>query len=102
MKFLFPLLVAAAACTAHADSQSLHCAPLNSSNKTLQFLVDVDRDRKIVLMDGHYTSEVSVSDFLISFVFADDKQSYSINIYPNGRLTATHAQTQTALMMQCS
>ena len=101
-KFLLTLFIFLTAGSAVAENGQLNCTTFNGGSKVFHFLIDVDRDRKIVLVDGQYTTEVSVSDFRISFVLADDNESYNFNIYPNGRLIATHALNKTTLLMQCT
>ncbi|WP_342620267.1 hypothetical protein [Rhodoferax sp. GW822-FHT02A01] len=101
-KFFLTLVIFLTAGSAVAENGRLDCTTFNGGNKVFHFLIDVDRDRKIVLVDGQFTTEVSISDFHVSFVLADGNESYNFNIYPNGRLIAIHASNKSTLLMQCT
>jgi hypothetical protein len=94
------LLVFANACC--AEPIQLQCQTLGDTAKSFSFGISIDAARMEVFVDGQYTTDVSISDYLTSFVLAGDHDAYTFDIYANGRLIATRAKNKSVLLLQCT
>lgn len=101
-KWMLVFALTSAANVCHCAQLHLHCETLPDSGKVFTFEIDVDRTKKEVFVDGQYTTNVFISNYLTSFVLADENAGYAFDIYPNGSLTATHLKNHSQLFMQCA
>jgi len=100
-KYMLAFALAFAANACPCAQLHLRCATLPGSGKVFTFEIDVDPTKKEVFVDGQYTTNVFISNYLTSFVLADENTGYAFDIYPNGSMTATHVKNHSQLFMQC-
>lgn len=86
----------------HSAQVHLHCSTLRDAGRVFAFEIDIDRARNEAFVDGQFTTQVFISDYLTSFVLADGNTGYAFDIYANGRLIATNQKDQSTLFMQCT
>ena len=100
-RWIATVIFSAVANLCHAVQSHLQCMTLPDSGKVFTFAVDIDRGNKQIFVDGQYTTDVFISDFIVSFVLADENSGYSMALYASGRLVATNQKDHSTLVMQC-
>lgn len=102
MNRLIPFLAfVSVSCLVHAEPVKLLCKPFTSSGKSYAFEIEIDREKNTVLVDGQYTTNPSISNYVTSFDLAEGDGGYAFHIYANGRAIASNLKDKSSLVMQC-